>query len=218
MITRNITSSVRLQTCIHISIFIFKTSTMKKTSICLSLAFLLSFTALISCNTDTTTASKQDENKMNGNDSSVNNNDLTAERLRRFDSLDFQFYSHQKWDSFAISHDANIKVYYPDGTTTTGLYPQHIDMLTPMFAFAPDTKITSHPVKFGSGDWTAVIGEIEGTFSRPMDIGNGKTIAPTGKKFKLSMSTIGHWKDGKMIEEYLHWDNQSLMKQIGLAQ
>ena len=52
----------------------------------------------------------------------------------------------------------------PDGMVTTGLYPQHIDMITPMFAFAPDAKITTHPVKFGSGDWTPVIGVMEGTF------------------------------------------------------
>lgn len=172
---------------------------------------------LVACSNDKT-SEKNQESKMGSSPSVTQDDQLTAERLRRFDSLDFQFYSNEKWDSFAISHDANIKVYYPDGTVTTGLYPQHIDKLTPMFAFAPDTKITSHPVKFGSGDWTAVIGEMEGTFSKPMDIGNGKTIPPTGKKFKLSMSTIGHWKDGKMIEEYLHWDNQYLMKQIGLAQ
>jgi len=143
---------------------------------------------------------------------------LTEMRLTRFDSLDFEFYSNQDWKNFSISHANDIKVYYPDGIITTGLNPQHIDMLTPMFVFAPDTKIKNHPVKFGSGDWTCVIGEMEGTFSKPMPIGNGKTIPPTNKKFKLSMSTIGHWKDGKMIEEYLFWDNQSFMKQIGLAQ
>lgn len=191
---------------------------MKKTTLNTLLVLFLSFAALSSCNNDSTTAGKKGEIKMDINKNSEENAALTEERLRRFDSLDFQFYSQQLWDSFAISHDANIKVYYPDGTTTTGLYPQHINMLTPLFAFAPDTKITSHPVKFGTGDWTAVIGEMEGTFSKPMDLGNGKSIPPTGKKFKLSMSTIGHWKDGKMIEEYLHWDNQSLMKQIGLAQ
>lgn len=143
---------------------------------------------------------------------------LTEMRLVRFDSLDFEFYSNQDWKNFNISHDDNIKVYYPDGNITTGLNPQHIDMLTPMFEFAPDTKIKNHPVKFGSGDWTCVIGEMEGTFSKPMSIGNGKIIPPTNKKFKLSMATIGHWKEGKMIEEYLFWDNQSFMKQIGLAQ
>jgi hypothetical protein len=108
-------------------------------------------------------------------------------------------------------------VYYPDGSTTVGLHPQHLDQLKPMFVFAPDTKIKTHPVRFGSGDWTAVIGEMEGTFSQPMPIGNGKTIPPTGKQFKLSMATIGHWNDGRMIEEYLFWDNQSFMKQIGLS-
>ena len=143
---------------------------------------------------------------------------LTEMRLARFDSLDYEFYSNQDWKNFSISHADNIKVYYPDGKITTGLNPEHIDMLTPMFVFAPDTKIKNHPVRFGSGDWTCVIGEMEGTFSKPMPIGNGKTIPPTNKKFKLSMSTIGHWKAGKMIEEYLFWDNQSFMKQIGLAQ
>ena len=143
---------------------------------------------------------------------------LTQMRLVRFDSLDFDIYTNQKWDEFSISHDKNIKVYYPDGSTTVGLEPEHIDALKPMFVFAPDTKIEQHPVRFGSGDWTAVIGVIEGTFSQPMPIGNGKTIPPTGKKFKLSMATIGHWKGGKMIEEYLFWDNQAMLKQIGLAQ
>lgn len=144
---------------------------------------------------------------------------LTEKRLAMFDTLDYEYYSNQKWDMFKHNHADNIKVIYPDGMVTTGLYPQHIDMLTPMFVFAPDTKIKEHPVKFGSGDWTAVIGVMEGTFSKPMPIGNGKTIPPTGKKFKLSMTTLGHWgPDGKMIEEYLFWDNQSFMKQIGLAQ
>ncbi len=143
---------------------------------------------------------------------------LTEMRLVRFDSLDYEFYSNQDWKNFNISHADDIKVIYPDGSITQGLAPQHIDMLTPMFVFAPDTKIKNHPVRFGSGDWTCVIGEMEGTFSKPMPIGNGKTIPPTNKKFKLAMSTIGHWKDGKMIEEYLFWDNQAFMKQIGLAQ
>lgn len=51
-----------------------------------------------------------------------------------------------------------------------------------------------------------------------MPIGDGKTIPPTGKAFKVTMATIGHWKDGVMDEEWLMWDNQTFMKQIGLAQ
>ena len=135
--------------------------------------------------------------------------------LARFDSLDFDVYSNQKWDQLHISHADDILVHYPDGHTTKGLH-DHIEELKPMFVFAPDTKIKEHPIKFGSGEWTSVIGTMEGTFTQPMPIGNGKTIPPTSKKFKLQMSTVGHWKDGKMIEEYLFWDNQAFMKQIGL--
>ncbi|WMI64753.1 ester cyclase [Aestuariibaculum sp. YM273] len=143
---------------------------------------------------------------------------LTEQRLMTFDTLDYDFFTNQKWDKFSHSHTNDILVYNADGTVTEGLFPSHIDDLKPMFIFAPDTRIENHPVRFGNGDWTAVIGELEGTFTEPMPIGEGKTIPPTGKKFKLRMATIGHWKEGKMIEEYLFYDNQDFMKQIGLAQ
>ena len=89
----------------------------------------------------------------------ANNDQLMQERLRCVDTLDFQFYGNEEWDSFAVSLNPDIKVYYPEGSVTTGLFPQHVGMLTPLLAFAADTKITRHPMKFGS-DSTAVIGEI----------------------------------------------------------
>ena len=68
------------------------------------------------------------------------------------------------------------------------------------------------------GKMTAVMGIMEGTFTKPMPIGNGKFIQPTGKSFKLPMCTIGIWKnDGSMSEEYLFWDNQTYMNQLGLG-
>lgn len=140
-----------------------------------------------------------------------------GEHLATFDTLDFDVYTHQKWDRLHESHSADILVHYPDGHTSKGLH-DHIEELKPMFVFAPDTRIEQHPVKFGQGEWTGVIGVMEGTFTQPMPIGGGKTITPTGKRFTLTMSTIGHWtKAGVMDEEYLFWDNQSFMKQIGLA-
>ncbi|MFD2173419.1 ester cyclase [Rhodobacter lacus] len=142
----------------------------------------------------------------------------TQKNLETFDTLDFDVYTHQKWDRLHESHAENILVHYPDGSTTTGL-EAHVDALKPMFVFAPDTRIEQHPVKFGSGEWTGVIGVLEGTFTKPMPVGDGKTVAPTGKAFKLTMATLGHWtKDGVMDEEYLFWDNLDFMKQIGLAQ
>jgi hypothetical protein len=134
-----------------------------------------------------------------------------------FDTLDFDVYTHQKWNRMKESHAQDILVHYPDGHTSKGLH-NHIEELKPMFVFAPDTRIEVHPVKFGGGEWTSVIGVLEGTFTKPMPAGDGKTIPPTGKKFRLEMATIGHWKNGLMDEEYLFWDNLSFMKQIGLAQ
>ncbi len=140
---------------------------------------------------------------------------LVEQHLIRFDSLDFDVYSHAKWDELSVSHDENIVVNYPDGHQTTDI-KAHIEELKPMFVFAPDTRIVEHPIKFGSGDYTCVTGYILGTISKPMPIGKGKTIPPTGKSFKLPMCTVGHWKNGRMIEETLYWDNQAFMKQIGL--
>jgi hypothetical protein len=31
------------------------------------------------------------------------------------------------------------------------------------------------------------------------------------------MTTLAHWTDGKMDHEWLFWDNQTYMRQLGLA-
>jgi hypothetical protein len=142
---------------------------------------------------------------------------IGEEHLKAFDTLDFDVYSNQKWDRLKESHGADILVHYPDGHTTRGI-PAHIDELKGMFTFAPDTKIRTHPVKIQSGEWTSVIGVMEGSFSAPMALPDGKSIPPTGKSFKLTMDTVGHWKNGVMDEEYLFWDNATYMSQLGLGQ
>ena len=142
---------------------------------------------------------------------------LGKSHLQKFDTLDFDVYTNQKWDRLAESHAPDIVVHYPDGRMTRGL-AAHIDELKPMFVFAPDTRIKVHPVKIASGEWTSVIGVIEGTFSQAMPAGAKGSIAPTGKKFRLTMNTLSHWKHGVMDEEYLFWDNANLMKQLGLSQ
>jgi hypothetical protein len=140
-----------------------------------------------------------------------------AANLVNFDDLDFNVFTHQKWDELSKSHAQDITVHWPDGHTTQGI-DKHIEDLKAMFVWAPDTRVSEHPVKFGQGEWTSVIGTMEGTFTKPMPIGEGKTIPPTGKAFKLQMATIGHWTaQGVMDAEYLFWDNQEFMKQIGLG-
>jgi hypothetical protein len=133
-----------------------------------------------------------------------------------FDDLDFNVYSNQKWDEMARSHAQDIVVHWPDGRMTTGL-EAHIADLKQQFVFAPDTKISLHPIKIAQDNWTAVQGVMEGTFSQPMPTPEGKSIPPTNKPFRLEMITIGRWENGVMKEEWLMWDNQSFMKQVGLA-
>jgi SnoaL-like polyketide cyclase len=140
-----------------------------------------------------------------------------AKNIATFDDLDFNVFTNQKWDQLGKSHSKDIVVHWPDGHQTKGI-EKHIEDLKAMFAYAPDTRIQQHPVKFGSGDWTSVIGVMEGTFTKPMPVPNGKPIPPTGKAFKITMATIGRWNaQGTMNEEYLFWDNATYMAQIGLG-
>lgn len=140
-----------------------------------------------------------------------------AVHIQTFDDLDFNVFSNQKWDELSKSHSQDVVVHWPDGHTTNGI-KRHIEDLKAMFVYAPDTRINAHPVKIAMGDWTAVIGTMEGTFTKPMVV-NGKTIQPTGKHFVLPMATIGHWtKAGVMDEEYLFWDNATYMQQLGVTQ
>ncbi|MBO9710503.1 MAG: ester cyclase [Caulobacter sp.] len=145
--------------------------------------------------------------------------EFLARNLANFDDLDFHVYTGQQWEKLHKSHGRDIVVHYPDGHTTKGI-PDHIKELAFMWTFAPDNRITEHPVRFGSsdGEWTAVMGFLDGTFSKPMTLADGTVIQPTGKTYHLPMATLGRWnKEGVMDEEYLFWDNATLMQQIGVG-
>ena len=141
---------------------------------------------------------------------------LGDEHLDVFDELDFDVFSNQDWSRLHHSHDENIIVTWPDGHSTHGI-DIHIEDLKKLFVHAPDTEIKLHPVRIASGNWTSVIGVMTGTFTKPMPIGDGKFIQPTGKRFELSMSTVAFWKDGRMVHEWLFWDNATYAKQMGLG-
>lgn len=143
-------------------------------------------------------------------------NALIQQHLATFDTLDYTVFSNQEWGRLHESHAKDVRVYWPDGHLTTGI-DVHIEDLKKLFVHAPDTRIKTHPIKFGSGNFTAVTGVFEGTFTKPMPIGEGKFIPPTGKAFKMPMATIGIWENGVMVEEHLFWDNQTYASQIGVG-
>ena len=181
------------------------------------MAVLLSFALflLAGCGQGQDDKAAQLEAKM----TTIADGQMTLEKnLATFDTLDYTVFSNQQWLRLHESHSKDIKVNWPDGHFTTGI-ERHIADLAAMFVYAPDTRIKQHPIRFGdkSGEWTFVTGVFEGTFTKPMPIGNGKFIQPTGKAFKMPMCTVGYWKDGVMDEESLFWDNQTYMNQIGLG-
>jgi hypothetical protein len=140
--------------------------------------------------------------------------------LANFDDLDFRVYSGQDWQDLHLSHSADVIVHWPDGHTTQGI-DRHIADLRFIFSFAPDNRVTEHPVRFGTNDaeWTAVTSWLEGTFTQPLVLADGTTIPPTGNAYRIPMVTIGHWNaDGVMFEEYLFWDNAEFNRQLGLSQ
>jgi hypothetical protein len=137
--------------------------------------------------------------------------------LEEFDVLDFDVYSNKEWDRFGETHTDDVIVHYPDGHTTTDL-SSHIGELQWFVTWMPDGRVKEHPIRFGDGEYTGVIGVMEGTFSKPMVLPDGTIIAPTGKSVKMQMVTIGHWTStGQMDEEWLFWDNAEFNRQIGLS-
>lgn len=193
---------------------------MKKTFKTLgALLVIAGITTLTSCTNkgETNAASKSEIDSLKNQIAELTSgNSLIAAHLAKFDTLDYTVFSNQEWTRFHESHAKDIKVNWPDGHFTTGL-ERHIEDLKAMFVYAPNTQIKEHPIRFGSGNFTAVTGIMTGTFTKPMPIGNGKFIQPTGKSFSLPMCTIGIWKDGVMVEESLFWDNQTYMNQLGLG-
>lgn len=187
-----------------------------KTLSALLLAGITTFTSCTNKNEEASVNKTEVDSLRNQIKQLTAGNEMISKNLATFDTLDYTVFSNQDWARLHESHDKDVKVNWPDGHFTTGI-ERHIEDLKAMFVYAPNTKIKQHPIRFGSGNMTAVTGVMTGTFSAPMPIGGGKFIQPTGKSFKLPMCTIGIWEDGVMIEEYLFWDNQTYMNQIGLG-
>lgn len=87
-----------------------------------------------------------------------------------------------------------------------------------MFVYAPDTRIAMHPMRIAQDEWTAVTGVMQGTFTEPMPDGQGGVVQPTGRQLSLNMATFARWnEEGTMAEEWLYWDNQTYLRQMGIG-
>ena len=107
---------------------------------------------------------------------------------------------------------------------STDSYPSALSGITEMRVVTDTDVNTGGEPSFNFlGPVAAVAGNqlfvtrFTGTFTAPLELPGGTTIQPTGKAFDVLYSTAARWKDGKIVEEYLFYDNGTFLKQIGLA-
>lgn len=115
----------------------------------------------------------------------------------------------KKYQFDTISIKLNQKILLIDQNHSD--YPESITMYD-FLPELPDVKIKDHPISFGQGPWTAGMGIVKGTFTKPMILPDGAVIESTGNKFRYTMITIAKWQDGQITEEYLYWDNAKVAR------
>jgi hypothetical protein len=109
--------------------------------------------------------------------------------LDRFDQLDFDAWNNRNWTLFQEIHSPDVLVVDFSGKVTKGI-EQHLQWANKSLSSTPST-IMAHPIKIAAGNWTAVIGN------------STRTNLSTGESFNSTMVTVAHWKDGRILEEYL---------------
>lgn len=102
------------------------------------------------------------------------------QNLDVFDKLDFVGWNDRNWDLFRRSHANSVHV-GGFGQETDGL-EDHVAWAQKFIKQNPESRIESHPIRIGAGDWTAVTGVMN----------DGTTMA-----------TIARWENGQIAEEYL---------------
>ena len=138
---------------------------------------------------------------------------MVAANLVRVDSLDLIAFNKQDTDLLYKFYNDSVVAVDPDGNSVVGSIA-HMKELKDMFDQIPDIKIISHQAKFGSGDWTCVTGMLSGSSTKPTKGLDGKPIPATGKNFVIPFCMVANWKAGRIVEQRLYWDNQSMLKQM----
>ncbi|MFD6062103.1 nuclear transport factor 2 family protein [Rhodococcus wratislaviensis] len=111
--------------------------------------------------------------------------DQVARNLQGMDNVDFIGWNNGDWHgTFSDYHTDDVVVEVKGMDTTQGLsaHIEAMDSLVKATTGETPNQVVSHPIAFGSGEWTCVVGEFE----------NGER-----------MVTVARWRDGKIAEEYI---------------
>ena len=110
--------------------------------------------------------------------------DGVQDNLKRMDRLDYEGWNGHDWELLTQLHRDDVHVNI-SGKVTQGL-DVHVEEIKAAVAASPDVKIISHPIAFGSGDWTCVVSEL---------VGGGRIV------------TVARWAHGQIAEEHI-WSNE----------
>jgi predicted ester cyclase len=127
-------------------------------------------------------------------------------------------WNSQDWDTFEERHADNVAVYWPGQPEPTRGLHNHREESIEFFKIFPDNHLVNNPYKilFSKDDYTCSVADYTGTFKGPMKGLDGKMIQPTNKRFHLEFCTVAHWKNEKILEERLFYDQVGMLKQIGV--
>ena len=109
--------------------------------------------------------------------------DQVSRNLHSMEELDFKGFNAGDWHGvFARYHTDDVLVEVHGQPPTHGI-EEHIAAVKGLVESVGDgLQIKSHQIRFGSGEWTCVVGELEG-----------------GNK----MVTVARWRAGAIAEEYI---------------
>ena len=137
--------------------------------------------------------------------------------MRLMQTLD-DAWNSQDWDTFEHRHAEGVAVFWPGQSNPTRGVHNHRAECIEFFKSFPDNHLINNPYKiyFAKGDYTCSVADFTGTFKGTMKGADGKMIQPTNKRFSLEFCTVAKWKDGKITEERLFYDQLGMLKQIGI--
>jgi hypothetical protein len=110
--------------------------------------------------------------------------DQVADNLDSMHELDFKAWNGADWDGqFTQLHTGDVLVEVHGQPATHGI-GEHISAMKALVEASGGTppQVVEHPIKFGSGEWTCVVGQFE----------NGSR-----------MVTVARWRDGAIAEEHI---------------
>jgi predicted ester cyclase len=90
-------------------------------------------------------------------------------------------------------------------------------IITAYHTAMPDLVLTPQVV-VADGDFVAGVILFEGTFSNPLAMPDG-ALSPTGQRVRFVMQSVHRFnQNGQSVEEWLSWDNLSVLTQLGALQ